>query len=93
MILERIHTVLDHLVRTYNIKCTYIHEYDPWLRILVDAVFIIHCTTNGLKGYSPGQLVFGRDMIILIKHTADWGSICQQKQAQFNEDSIHKYYK
>ena len=29
---------------------------------------------------SPGQLVFGRDMILPIKHVADWEYIRQRKQ-------------
>ena len=71
-ILERIHVVLGNIVQKYKIKDTYRYEDYPWLVILAAAVFKILSTTNRLKGYSLGQLVFGRDMIISIKHTADW---------------------
>ena len=43
-----------------------------------------------LKGYSPGQLLFGRDMILLIKHEVGWGLIRQRKQTQINKDNICK---
>ena len=67
-ILERIHHVIGNLVRTCNITHHYIEKDDPWLRILYSAAFLISSTTNNLRVYSPGQLVFGRDMILPIKH-------------------------
>ena len=54
------------------------------------AEFAIHSTTNRLKGYSLGQLVFGCDMIIPIKHTVDWELIRQQNQTQINKYDIRK---
>ena len=57
---------------TFNIKETNVGEDDPWLGILAAAAFVILSTKNGLKGYSPGQLVFGRDKILPIKHNMDW---------------------
>ena len=65
-ILKRIHQVLVNIVGTFNIKETYIDKYDPRLGILATAEFAIFSTSNRLKLYSPGQLVFGRDMIIPI---------------------------
>ena len=37
-----------------------------------------------------GQLVFGRDMIILIKHQVDWELISQRNQAKINKYDIRK---
>ena len=72
VILERIHQVLGNLVRTCNITQTYVDEYEPWSGILAAASFAILSTTNSLKGYSPVQLVFFRDVILPIKHTVGW---------------------
>ena len=72
---------------------TYVDEDEPWLGILAASEFAIFSTTNRLKGYSPGQLVFGRDIIILIKHNMYWELIRQQKQAQINKYNIHKNIK
>ena len=36
-------------------------------------------------------MIFGRDMIILIKHTVYWELICQQKQTKMNKDNICEY--
>ena len=90
VILERIHQVLGNLVQTCNITQTYVDGYDPWLNILAAKAFAIRSTKNSLKGYSPGQLICGRDMILQIKHTVDWELIRQQKQTKINKDNIHE---
>ena len=70
--MEWIHHIVVNLVWTYNIKETYVNEDDPWSGILAAAVFEICSMENMIKDYSPGQLVFGHDMIIPIKYTVDW---------------------
>ena len=67
VILECIHQVLENLVQKFNIQQTYVDKYDPWTGILDAAAFVICSTTSRQKCYSPGQLLFGRDMILLIK--------------------------
>ena len=73
-------------MRNFNITQTYVDKGDPWSVILDVSEFAILSTTNSLKGYSPGQLLFVRDMIIPIKHKVDWGLILQRKQTQINKD-------
>ena len=51
------------------------------------AAFAILSTTSRQKGYSPGQLVFGRDIILPIKHRVDWDLIYQKKQTQINRNN------
>ena len=57
-------------------------------------------TYQRTKVKSPGQLVFGQDMILPINHVADWRYIRQHKQAQIDRDVIcenttrsHKNYR
>ena len=78
-ILELIHQVLGNLVRNFNIQQTYVDENDPWTGILATAAFAIRSTTNRQKGYSPGQFIFVRDIILRIKHRVDWELIPRQK--------------
>ena len=58
--------------------------------ILAAAAFVIRSSTNRIKGYSPGQLIFGRGMILPIKHRMDWELICQKKQTQINRDNTKR---
>ena len=78
-ILEQIHQVLGKLVRNFNIQKTCVENNDPWAGILAAAEFVIYSTTSRKKGYSQGQLVFGRDMILPIKHMVDCKLIRQIK--------------
>ena len=49
-----------------------------WLAV----AFAIRSTTNRQKTYSPGQMMFGHDMILLIKHRVDQELIRQKKQTK-----------
>ena len=71
-ILEQIRQVLGNLVRNFNVQQTYIEENDSWMGILDEPAFAIFSTTNRQKGYSLCQLIFGCDMILLIKHRVYW---------------------
>ena len=59
-------------MRIFNITKTYVDEDDLWSGILAASAFANRSTENRLKDHSPGQLIFGSDMIVLIKHTVDW---------------------
>ena len=59
-------------MRNFNNKETYVDNDDPRLGILAVKELEIHSTKNGLKGYSPAQLLSGRNMILPIKHKGDW---------------------
>ena len=88
LIMEWIHQVLGNLARTCNITQTYVDKDDPCLFILAAAALGILLAKNRLNGYIPVQLVFGSDIILLIKHKVDWELIRQQKQTQINKDNI-----
>ena len=54
-----------------NIKYTYFDEDDLWSGILAAAALEVRSKSNKLKVYSLGRLVFGRDIILLIKYKVD----------------------
>ena len=89
-IFEEIHQFLGNLVRTCNVTETYIDKDDLWSVFLSETAFKIRSTTNRLKYYSLGQIIFLRDMIIPKKHKVDWGLIPQQRKTQINKDNILK---
>ena len=77
-------------MRTFNIQQTYVEKNNPWAGILVAAAFENFSTTNSQKGYCPGQLIFGRDIILPIKHRVGWELLRQQKQMQMIRDNTRK---
>ena len=82
-VLESINQVLGSIIWTFKISTqTYIEENDLWAGILAAEEFSVYSTTNRQKVNSLGQLIFGPDMILPIKHRVYWELICQQKQKQ-----------
>ena len=47
----------------------------------------MRCTYHTTLKATPGQLVFGRDMILPIKFAADWALIEKQKQQSINNSN------
>ena len=66
--IKRIHQVLDNIVRTYNLHETYVDDSNPWIEIPAAAAFVVRYMYHWTKGISPGQLFFGRYIILSINH-------------------------
>ena len=78
-IIEKIHQVLGNLIRTYNLQETYVNDADPWMIILTAESVAVRSMYHSVKVKIPGQLVFGREMILPIKHVSNWSYIRQRK--------------
>ena len=65
-IVERIHQVIGNMVRTFRLETTL--ENDPWKGILSATAFAVRSMFHTTLKKSPGQLVFGRDMILNIQY-------------------------
>ena len=101
-ILERIHQVLRDCLTTFKLEELDIDEdkdEDPFQEFLTMASYAIRCAFHKTHGYSPGQLVFGRDMFMPIETTIDWDSIKERKQKAIcksnereNSKRIHRQY-
>ena len=79
-IVERVHQVIGNIIRTFELEHNYLDDDDPWKGILSATAFAVRSTFHTTLQNSPGQLVFGRDMIFNIQHTANWEYIKQRKQ-------------
>jgi hypothetical protein len=80
-VMERAHQTLGNIIRTLEVQENpYLDENDPWSGILTAAAFALRSTYHTTLRATPGQLVFGRDMILNIQHKADWTAIKARKQ-------------
>ena len=79
-IVERVHQTIGNIVRTFELQDNYLDEDDPWKGILAATAFAIRATYHTTLQKSPGQLIFGRDMIFNVQHTANWEYIRARKQ-------------
>jgi hypothetical protein len=57
-------------------------EKDPWGPFFASAAYAIRSTFHTTLKATPGQLVFGRGMILPMKFMEDWGTIEQQRQKE-----------
>jgi hypothetical protein len=57
-------------------------EKDPRRSFLSSAAYAIRSTFHTTLKATPGQLVFGRDVVLPIKFMADWGAIEQHRQKE-----------
>ena len=71
-VLERIHAVIANMVRTFDLEDNYLDEVDPWKGILSATAFAVRSTYHTTLKKTPGQLIFGRHMILNVKHEANW---------------------
>ena len=84
-ILERIHQVLGNQLRSFELEDRALtKEESTFEPFLTACAYAIRCTYHTTLQATPGQLVFGRDMILPITFKADWALIAQRKQEQIN---------
>ena len=86
-IVERIHQIIGNIIRTFELEENYLEENNPWKGILSATAFAVRSTYHTTLKKSPGQLVFGRDMIFNIQHKANWEFIKQRKQKIINKNN------
>jgi hypothetical protein len=80
-IVERAHQTLGNLIRSFQLEDKpYYDPDDPWGGILVSVAFALRSTYHMTLQATPGQLIFGRDMVLNIQHLTDWTAIKAHKQ-------------
>ena len=75
------------MIRTFEVQNNYLDDEDPWLGILSATGFAVRSTYHTTTQKTPGQLVFGRDMIFNIQHSANWEYIRKRKQTLINKNN------
>ena len=71
-----------------------VEEENPWSGILAATMFAIRSTVHTTSQYTPMQLVFGRDSILNVAHTANWKQrLIRQNNILENRKHIPYQYK
>jgi hypothetical protein len=99
-VIERIHQVVGNSLRTFQLETATLNDEDPWTPYLASVAWAVRSTYHTILSATPGQLVFGRDMVLPIQFQADWARIKLRKQetitksnAQENAKRIKHDYK
>jgi transposase InsO family protein len=85
---ERIHQTIGNMLRTFQVENQPMDKSDPWSGILSAAAWAVRSTCHTALQSSPGQLVFGRDMIWDTAHVADWQHVKQRKQTLIDKNNV-----
>ena len=86
-----VHQMLGNLIRSFELQDNpYLDTDDPWLGILAAAAFAMCSTYHTTLRATPGQLIFGRDMILNMQYLADWTAIKARKQQLIRKNNIIK---
>jgi transposase InsO family protein len=89
-IIERVHQVLGNALRTFKLENKNLDDHDPWRPFLSAVAWAIRSTYHTTLEATPGQLVFGRDMLLPLKFKADWARLRQRKQDIIDQNNIRE---
>ena len=89
-ILERIHQVVGSMLKTKDLVNVVFDVVDPWSDILASIAFAVRCSHHSTLNATPGQLVFGRDMLLDIAYVPNYQNTWQRKQKRINYDNIRE---
>jgi hypothetical protein len=78
---ERAHQMLGNSIRSFQLQDKpYYDPDDPWGGILAAVAFALRSTYHMTLQATPGQLIFGRDMVLNVQHLTDRTAIKAHKQ-------------
>jgi hypothetical protein len=78
---ERVHQTLGNPLRVYELKEYEFPHGEPWSNILASAAWAICSTFHRTLGATPGQFVYGQDMLFDLSFKANWKNIKEGKMA------------
>lgn len=86
-ILERVHQVLGNSLRTFELEKQELPKENPFEPFLTATAYAIRSTYHTTLQATPGQLIFGRDMILPTQFKANWAQIALRKQEVINKSN------
>jgi hypothetical protein len=89
-ILERIHQVVGSMLKTQDLKEQIFDAWKPWSEVLASVAYAIRCSYHSTLQATPGQLVFGRDMLLNIGFEPNYEQVWERKQRRINYDNVRE---
>ena len=86
-ILERTHQVVGNCLRTFELEKRDLAGPNPYEPFLTAAACAMRSTCHATLKHAPGQLVFGRDMMLPVNCKVDWALVALRKQEMTNKSN------
>ena len=90
---ERVHQVIQCMLATKDLENMEYDFVDPWGEILSSFAWAIRSLYHSTLKATPGELVFGRDMLFNMQKVVDWKLIESNKEQQILRDNIRENMK
>ena len=89
--------VFGTMLRTKTLQKYDFDDTYPWSGLLSSVAWAIYSTHHTTLQVTPGQLVFGREMLLNLQYVADWEAIRLKKQKDLDtnnnkENSIRTHH-
>ena len=88
---ECINQVIYNMIVTKDITSKVYDYIETWWETLVSEAWEIRASYHHTLGSTPGQDVFGRDILLNLTSMIDWCVVTARKQRQVNIDNVRKY--
>ena len=82
--MERVHGTLNTMLRTENLDEKDLDKYDPFGEICSNLCWAIRSSYHTTLKATPGQLIFGRDMVLDVEHISVLFSLRKQNQIKID---------
>ena len=84
---ERIHQVVQNMIKTKELDKLVFDYIDPWAEVLSSVAWAVRSSYHSTLQATPAQLVFGRDMLFNMKKAINWKLITENKRKQIARDN------
>ena len=81
---ERIHQVVQNMIKTKELDKFIFNYIDHWSEILSSVAWEVRTSYHSTLLATPEQLVFGRDMLFNMKEEINWKLISENKRKQIS---------
>ena len=89
-IIERIHGVVGDMMRTHDMSNIDEKSRNPFGGLISAICFAVRSTYHTTLAATPGQTVFGRDMLLNIRHVTDWQLIHERKRKRIETNNSNE---
>jgi hypothetical protein len=89
-VIERVHQTLNNALKTFELDEQELSETNPWAPFLSATAWALRSTYHLALDATPGQVVFGRDMILPIRYRTDWAQLKHRFQERINKDNVRE---
>ena len=89
-IIERVHGTIKNMLRSFNMEQLQLDPCNPFGEIIARVAWAVRSTYHTSLGASPGQLVFGRDMLLDMTYETDWEALRIKQQNKINKSNIRE---